>query len=379
MHNTVYFEPHALQRLVALFDQLGVERVFAVIDDTAYQGSGAAEQLSELRARSRWHVFSDFRSNPDVEEVERGATQLLQVRPDVVIGLGGGTAIDLAKAIAGSSKFSGNVRKVLSGEIPIGERDPLLIAIPTTAGTGSEATHFAVVYADGKKYSLAHPSLLPDYAIIDPCLTYGLPKAVTVASGLDALCQSVESFWAVGATDESVDLAEQALTLALQNLPIVVHTPTQNARKNMCQAAWLSGRAIDIGKTTAPHAISYAITIRHSIPHGIAVALTLSLMLRYNFEISDHDCVDSRGNQHVRQRLQRLLAVLGTDDVDVGCRRLEGLVRDVGGATRFADLGIDQAESIFKLADCVNVERLSNNPRSIRPDCLRSLLMSLRN
>ena len=185
-----------------------------------------------------------------------------------------------------------------------------MIAIPTTAGTGSEATHFAVVYVDGEKYSLAHPYLVPAYAVIDPLLTYSLPAGVTAASGLDAFCQAIESIWAVGATDVSHTFATEAARLAVQHLRAAVQNPTDTARAGMCRAAHLSGKAINISKTTAPHALSYVLTAEYGLAHGVAVALTLAPMLQYNAQVTAIDCADPRSAIAEETTMKRILVAL---------------------------------------------------------------------
>ena len=115
---------------------------------------------------------------------------------------------------------------LITGSVPIDSGKVPLVAIPTTAGTGSEATHFAVVYHEGKKFSVAHRNLLPDFAIIDPELTCSMPKSLAASTGLDALCQAIESIWAVGATGESATYAIRSLYLALEHLESAVENPT---------------------------------------------------------------------------------------------------------------------------------------------------------
>ncbi|CAE7473306.1 phpC [Symbiodinium sp. CCMP2456] len=249
-----------------------------------------------------------------------------------------------------------------------------LIAIPTTAGTGSEATHFAVVYVDGEKYSVADPCLLPETAIVDPKLTYSVPTRMTAATGLDAFCQAIESIWAVGATEESVGYAKEAAALAFAHLPTATNSPTEEARYAMCRASHLAGKAINISKTTLPHAISYAITADYGIPHGAAVATTLSSVLAYNFGVTSSDCADTRGAPHVHQRLSMILEILGAATIAEACQRVESFVSSLGCNPTLVSAGIHQHEKIRTLAERVNPERLSNNPRKANHEDLFSLL-----
>ena len=190
----------ALAEVGRILDDRAVRRLLFVVDETAYAASGAMDELERHLASRRVERFVGFELNPKLHDIRRGIEQCHQLQPDMVIAFGGGTAIDLAKLIGTLAIHQDDARELITGQRRIQRSGPPMIAIPTTAGTGSEATHFAVAYVDGKKFSVAHPCLLPDYVLLDPQLTYRLPSKVTAASGLDALCQAIESIWAVGAT-----------------------------------------------------------------------------------------------------------------------------------------------------------------------------------
>ena len=374
----VHLREGALDELAAIVSTREFSNLFLVVDSTAYEASGASKVVAKSCAGRQTTEFTGFHPNPKIEDVERGIGQLAAANADVVVAVGGGTAIDLAKAIARLSGQDSPVRDVVTGSAPLTPNGLPLIAVPTTAGSGSESTHFAVVYVDQVKYSIAHRAMRPDVALIDPLLTHSLPPAVTAASGLDALCQAAESFWAVGATDDSIRYADRALQLAVEHLEAAVNCPTAEARRGMSEAAHLAGRAINLGKTTAPHALSYAITVRYGVPHGFAVALTLSLFLRYNAQVDAPDCVDPRGHQNVRRRIDRLVAALGCHQVEEACQQIDKLIERVGGVVRLSQIGIDNDQAIEWLANEINTERLANNPRQLERNELDRLLRSIR-
>ncbi len=349
-------------------------RTFLVVDEVAYKLSGAATQLRHLLPPDAITLFSGFEPNPKIEDVERGVSKCRDANPDLVLALGGGTAIDLAKMIASMSLHPESPREIAVNGHALTRGTFPLVAIPTTAGTGSETTHFAVVYVDGQKYSVADPCLLPAVAVVDPELTYSVPSRMTAATGLDAFCQAIESIWAVGATDESVAYATSAATLALEHLPTAVNAPTPEARHAMSLASHLAGKAINISKTTLPHAISYAITADYGIPHGAAVATTLSSVLAYNFGVSTADCADQRGTAHVRQRLSLILDILKAASVENACQHIESFVSSIGCNPTLAAAGIRADDSLRLLASRVNPARLSNNPRMATQEELISVL-----
>ncbi len=372
---TVRFRAGAVQDVAEILDDLQIARLMLVLDRPAWSLSGAEAVLGQ--SLKQWQVVTldEFQLNPKLEDIQRGVALFREHRPQAVVAIGGGSAIDVAKIVGSCGANEASPRDYISGKRALNVEGPPLIAVTTTAGTGSEATHFAVAYIEGKKYSLAHQFLLPKYVILDPALTYSLPAGITVASGLDALCQAIESMWAVGATDESFAYASQAMQLAIENLPIAASRATHESRRAMLQAAHLAGQAINIGKTTAPHAVSYAFTSRYGVPHGIAVALTLAPFLRYNSEVDDTNCLDRRGPQHVRQRTDRIVQGLGGVNVADACKRWEAMLTQLSCPTRLRDARI-QIEDLPMLADEVNAERVANNPRRVDRAALLDLLSS---
>jgi alcohol dehydrogenase class IV len=372
-HQETILRAGALDELHRLLGDDSSQAILAVIDETAYEQSGARERISDVLALRRTQLFTDFEPNPKIEDVLRGVTASRGCSPQIILAIGGGTAIDIAKLISCLAYAEAPIN-VVQGRDGIPLRRSRLITIPTTAGTGSEATQFAVVYMNGQKYSLDHPTLLPDVALIDPCLTQALPPSVTAATGLDALCQAIESIWAVRANDESVELALQAVAMASQSLVDATRRPTLAAREAMCRASHLAGQAINITRTTGCHALSYAITSTHGIPHGIAVALTLIPMLRFNGAISDDDCIDPRGAHAVRNRIDRLLKALDSSSINDACDKLLRLLRDIGVPVCLTHAGITSPDAVNDIVQSVNVQRMSNNPRRATPSSLSEIL-----
>ncbi|QDS94018.1 Aldehyde-alcohol dehydrogenase [Roseimaritima multifibrata] len=361
-----------------LVETRGCERLFLVLDEMAYQASGAKERLEPFFEKCETVRFVGFEPNPKLSDVRRGIEAYQAFRPDIVIAIGGGTAIDLAKLIATFAVEEAEPMQIIDREVSLQAKRVPLIAIPTTAGTGSEATHFAVVYVEGKKYSVADASLLPDIAVVDSRLTSSLPKSITAATGLDAFCQAVESIWSVGATEESMGYATEAVRLAAQHLVPASCGPSPDDRKAMSLASHLAGKAINLTKTTASHALSYHLTSMHGIPHGVAVALTLAPMLAFNAEVGEDDCSDPRGAEHVQKRIGLILELLGAVNVAEGCQRIQEILRDLDCPVSVADAGICSQDDLVAVVDSVNAERLSNNPRkATREDLLQVLTMDL--
>lgn len=271
--------------------------------------------------------FSDFTPNPKMEEALAGVEAFKASGCDTILAVGGGSPIDVAKCI---KHYAGS-------DVPV-------IAIPTTSGTGSESTHFAVVYENGKKLSVAAPNLLPDTVILEPSALRNVPEYTRKATMLDALCHAIESHWAKKATDESRALAEKAIALILEHKDAyLANDDAGNA--GMMEAANLAGQAINITTTTAAHAMCYKITGMYGFQHGHAAAVCLP-------EVWKH--IDAAPGI-TRDRFIAILEELG----------LEYPVSE------------DKERDIEILADSVNVQRLSNSPVPFDRDQLADMYRNI--
>jgi len=250
------FGAGAVTQIGNLLDTAQARSVLLVTSRDSYRDSGAQRAMCAGLANRNVVRFEDHSPNPTLADVERGVPVCRALRPDVVVAVGGGSVIDTAKAVNLFAAQQAPPGAVLNDSSLILERPQSLIAVPTTAGSGSEATHFATIYVSGIKHSLAHDWLRPRAAIVDPCLTYSLSPRLTAITGLDALSQAIESYWSVGASAESQLLAEQAIGQMWPTLATAVRAPNPNARVTMAEGAYLAGRAIDLTRTTAAHAIS---------------------------------------------------------------------------------------------------------------------------
>jgi alcohol dehydrogenase class IV len=364
--------PGSVGRLAEILEAVRPTHVALFTGGRSYDESGAAAAVEPLLLGYGLDVISHLPPNPTAAVVTDAAQRLQASPPDLIVAVGGGSVVDVAKAARGLMDEPDVVRAIVKGGASRSTRTPPLVAVPTTAGAGSEATHFAVVYVDGVKYSVGNQSFRPDYALLDPQLTYSMSPRLTGETGFDALSQAMESIWSVGSTPASLEFARQALALAWGNLEQAVRAPTPEARASMTRAAHLAGRAIDVSKTTAAHALSYPLTAGHGVAHGHAVALTLGRVLECNADVSEGNCADPRGTAFVRARVGDVLAILDVGDPASARRALTSLLERVGLETTLTTLGIDAAAAGPALLESVDAVRLANNPRVLgRPDLVR--------
>lgn len=271
--------------------------------------------------------FGAFTPNPKMEEALNGVELFKGSGCDTILAVGGGSPIDIAKCIKYYS-----------------QADAPIIAIPTTAGTGSESTHFAVIYENGKKLSVAAPELLPDIVILEPSTLKNVPEYTRKATMMDALCHSVESYWARKSTPESRELARNAIRLIKEGREAYLANEDEG-NDLMMEAANLAGQAINITTTTAAHAMCYKITSMYGFQHGHAAAICLS-------EVWKH--IDAAPGI-TRDDFATLIEEL----------KLENPVSD------------DPERDVEILADSVNVQRLSNSPVLFDRDQLAAMYRNI--
>ncbi len=296
---------------------------------------GLAARL-EQEAGAPLLVIDDIAPNPDIAllEVQTARFAALPRQPEVVVALGGGSVIDSAKVFAaarGDFTAMDAYLKKRAGAETIAPWP--LIAVPTTAGTGSEVTCWGTVWdnAGGLKYSLAHPGLYPEYSIVDPELMVGKPRDLTIQTGLDALSHSLESLWNRSANPVSMAHAIAAARGVLSTLPqLVGDLKNVELRGRMARAATLAGFAFSNTKTAIAHSLSYPITLRHGVPHGIACSFSLPMIIR---SVATEGGICAEGLQ----------AIFGTD-VRNAAEQLETFLNGLGVATDYRHYGIDDAE-----------------------------------
>ncbi len=340
-----------------------ISRILLVSGFNSFEKSGASFWLTPCLTDAYISRFSGFSINPEISDLEKGLEVYRHVNPDMIIAIGGGSAMDMAKLIGFFGTSGLNPNSYLDHKV---EKNILkkcvVVAIPTTAGTGSEATHFAVLYKNKIKYSVADKSILPEIVIINPNFSSTMPPYLTACTGMDALAQAIESYWAVNSTKESRKYAEKALSLSLEYLDRAVNQPDTESRAGMAESSYWAGRGINISKTTLCHALSYSITSHFKYPHGHAVALTLPLVLEYNFKSISG------------KNLQLLLALLGAPDVITAKDQMFALMQQIG----LNDKIPASADKIYNiLSEGTNPERLKNNPCPLDKDFLFKLSSSI--
>lgn len=331
-----------------------------VVTNAFFLGS---EDIKRIIGELHAEVFTDVSENPDVSEVNRCSRLIRENGCGALVAIGGGSVIDLAKA---ASVRAEDIRTYHETGVDVPTEHTLpLIAVPTTAGTGSEVTNVSVLTDReiGKKCPIVSDAFFPRLAVIDPALTVSMPPRVTASTGIDVLCHAIEGYWSKGHRPICDELAVAAANKVFRWLKTAYEHPDDlEARENMAEASLLAGLAFSLPKTTSSHACSFPLTSIYGIPHGEACGLTLDHFARVN---------------SADKRTADLAQRLGFDSVEALADNIYSLKKQLGLRTGLADLALTD-EQITELAEKSRHPNLRNNPIEITDDMLYELYNNLR-
>lgn len=291
----IYFNENSLNYLQNLTQEQ--KNIFIVLDPFMIK-NGTLDILKAKLPNKNIKTFSDIAPDPTISMVTNGIEQLKSFNPNVVIALGGGSVIDATKAII---HFGRNILDL---------KEVIFIAIPTTSGTGSEVTSFAVITnkEKGIKYPLVSDELLPDIAILEPQLTKSVPPHITADTGLDVLTHSIEAYVSKNATDFSDALAIKSISLVFENLELCFKDGNNiKAREKMHTASCLAGIAFNNASLGINHSIAHILGGKYHIPHGRANAILLPHIIEFNAEIKGYE----NSCSHTAKRYEEIAKALG--------------------------------------------------------------------
>ena len=312
-------------------------------------------------------VFSTIETNPTLEQVQQAMDFARPIDPDWILAVGGGSVLDTAKVVrlalaCGCSRLDDLPASVSRGA---GKRGPLLAAVPTTHGTGAELTMWTTVWdrEKGRKHSLSFPGMYPDIAVYCPSLTHSLPLPVSFATTLDALSHALEALWNRNENPVADEFALAAATLVFENLEGLADPVPAAVRANLLRASLFAGLAFSSTRTAAAHSISYPLTLRFGVPHGIACSMPLLPLWRINAP-------------QIPAKAERLRLLLGGEDAAAALGRLQRFVaarmpyslRAYGAGP--ADLDALVRESFTK-------GRMDNNRVALEPADVRAILEAI--
>ncbi|WP_037990580.1 iron-containing alcohol dehydrogenase [Thalassospira permensis] len=370
-------EAGGIARTGTLMKELGATRV-TVVCDPGIVTLGFADQVQKSleAAGIAVQIFSDVKADPPQNIVQQAIDGAKEWQADGVVGIGGGSSLDSAKLVALLANSDQTIEGIYGIDKATGDRLPL-IQIPTTAGTGSEVTWVSVITDNNNLKQVVYtPQLMPDIALLDAELTYGLPQKVTAATGLDAMVHAIEGYTSRTRKNPIADgMAVTALSLLGKNLMKVIENPgDKEARSAMLQGSLIAGMAFANASVAAVHGLAYPLGARFHIPHGHANALVMAQVLRFNLPAAS--------------KLYAELAPCLIEDADFSSdedaaeafvRRIEAMVLASGLETRLHELGITE-DSLPEMAEEVftKIHRLiESNPRDMTTNDIEAIYRSV--
>lgn len=305
--------------------------------------------------------FTDFKPNPDYESVKKGVEIFKQNKCEFIIVVGGGSAIDVAKCIKLYSNMDDNKLYLEQEIVP---NNITLLAVPTTAGTGSEATKFAVIYYNNIKQSIDHESIIPSLVLFVPELLKTLPLYQKKSTVLDTLSHDIESIWSINSNEESTSYSVESIKIVLENLKDYLNNNEETFEK-MLKASNYAGKSINITQTTAGHALCYKLTSLYGISHGHSAMLINSILFPYMLKHLDK-CVDKRGIEYIKQRFNIIIELF----------KDENYFKELLKSLDLYNVDVDYND-IDILVNSVNEKRLSNNPIKLEKEDIKQIYLSL--
>lgn len=341
-------------------------KTLMLVCDTSLPFLKVKEYFDELNSRIKVARFDDFQPNPLYESVVKGVELYRQEGCSAIIAVGGGSAIDVAKCIKAYCKMEGDGEDGGFLKQEIQPNDIPFLAMPTTAGTGSEATRYAVIYFDGKKQSVTSESFIPEAVLMDPDCLKTLPLYQKKATMCDALCHAIESFWSVNSTEESRKYSKAAIQGVIKNMDGYLNN-SEEGLKGMLLAANTAGKAINITQTTAGHAMCYKITSLFKCAHGHAAILCDRVLYPWMIENSDK-CFDPRGEAYLKQILDEIGQALSCENADSGAKKLNEIFELLA-----FEIPAANEEQYEELKTSVNPVRLKNHPVALDEETIDQL------
>lgn len=351
----------------------GCKKLLMVCDDSIQYMENFASHLKKIESSGVVITqFRDFQPNPLYESVIKGVELFRSKGCDSIMAIGGGSAMDVAKCIKLYSDIPGSgtegawLREVITpNNVPF-------IAMPTTAGTGSEATRYAVLYYKDVKQSITSDSFIPDTVLMDPSVLKTLPIYQKKATMCDALCHAIEAFWSVNSTIESKEYSKKAIHDILENMNGYLNN-TEEGNAEMLNAAHYAGKAINITQTTAGHAMCYKITSLFGVAHGHAAILCDRILFPWMIE-NINNCIDQRGEKYLLDTLNEIGYAFGCKNASEAADKLNSI---------FCSLELEvptaTGEQFEVLKKSVNPVRLKNHPVALDEDTIELLYQKILN
>ena len=366
----INFQTSSKSDLIKFIDNKSFEKILVIAGSKSFALSGLKEFFLNIKEKNIKFFFKK-KTIPEYSELLEIVKEIQNYSPDLIIAAGGGSVLDYAK-IANVIELNSNTkREITSSSYKLKKKERRLLAIPTTAGSGAEVTSNAVIYINNIKYSIEGDLVKPDHFFLIPDFITGASNMIKASAGFDAIAQSIESLISRNSNNESVDYAKKSLNLSFEFFIKFLSKPNHENTCAMALAANLSGKAINISKTTAPHAVSYPFTALFNVNHGHAVSLTLNKFMVFNYE----NLGSSNVTFDLKKRFEILFDLTKSKNINDFNMHIIQIKREANLEHNFKKLGIDIESSISKIMGGINNQRLINNPIKIDNEIIKKILI----
>jgi len=346
------------------------EVILIIAGKNSYFKSGSNLFFKRFFKNNNVEYYFKKKIYPEIAESIKIAKKIDKLKPSLIFAIGGGSVIDLAKVaniINIKKKFTDN------NKIIIKKKFAKLVAVPLTSGSGAETTSSAVLYIGKKKISIENNGIKPDHFFLIPELTKNAPKIIKGPSIFDCIAQAVESIFSLKSNSKSILYASRSLKISLKNYLNYYKKPNISNSKKMLLASNLSGKAINISRTIAPHAISYPFTSLFGISHGKAVAISFVSILKYNFLNKPHS---SLKKNFIKNKYKLLFHLTKTKNIDELAHYFDNVISNLEIKTEKNNLKINFKKNWPKIKININSQRLANNPSVLNVNKIRDILDS---
>lgn len=373
LNGTSYFGPGARHMLPEVVKNMGFKKVLVVTDKSLVKFGVADKVTDDLKAAGiPFEIFDDVKPNPTVTNVLDGIKACEAAAADCIVAIGGGSSMDTAKGIGivmTNPEFIDIVS--LEGVAPTRNASLPIIALPTTAGTAAETTINYVIIdeAKQKKMVCVDPHDIPVCAIVDAELMYSLPRSLTAATGMDAMTHAIEGLTTKAAWEMSDMFELKAIEMIYRNLPVAVEEPSNpEGRNGMAVAQYIAGMAFSNVGLGVAHGMAHPLSALFDVPHGVACAMLLPVVMRYNAPVAKAKYID------IAKACNVYRDGMSVDEAaDAACRAIEELSERVGIPKHLTDLGIKESDIEALAAQAIEDVCTPGNPREVTIDDIRAL------
>ena len=369
--NNEFVGKNSISNLEKIIKNYNFKKILIYKGLNSYVLSGMDHYIKSLPTNLNLNFFVKKQNLPEYDELNLSIKYIKNIKPDLIIAVGGGAVLDLAK-ISNCLASEKNIKKnIVNSRLNIKKRFCPLIAIPTTAGSGAEVTSNAVIYINNKKFSVENKKIKPNFALVDPSLILNAPKYVSASSGLDAVAQAIESMMSIKSNEQSYKYAKKSLSLSAEALENYIQKKNFSDAYKMSKASYLAGKAINISKTTAPHAVSYPFTSYYNVSHGHAVGFTICDFLKFNYENLKY----SKVNFNLNNRYKYIFKIFKVSNINELNKRINNLMKNIGLNKNLRNFNFNSNNDINLVLREVNLQRLSNNPVEITRETIKNILI----